>query len=99
MGTMERGITIAEGVVIEESRAAERRRLFWLGWAAAFWISGIASGLFALGISLLTACSVLKDSRGLGIVVSSTLIGCLGALLLAAHGMDRIAALKRDSER
>ena len=100
MGTIERGITIAEGVAITDPRAAvERKRLFWLGWVAAFWVLGIASGIAALCISLLTAFSVLHESRRLGIVVSAMLIGCLAAMLLASHGMDRMAAVRRDSER
>lgn len=97
MASIENGITIADGAAFSKPRAgAGRRRKFWLSWVAAFGTVGIGSGVAALGISLLTACSVLRESRGLGVLVSSMLIGCLGALLLAAHGMDRLAAVRRD---
>lgn len=95
-----RELTVAEHVAIGEPRvASESKRRFWLAWMATFGVFGSASGIFALSISFLTACSVLQQNRGLAIMVSTMLIGCLAAMLLAAHGMDRLAALKRDSGR
>ena len=101
---MERDMTMSAGPAVhldtgeEPSRAGEKRR-FWLGWVAAFGVFGISSGTAALMVSFLTVCTVLHESRGLSLLVSSMLIGCLGALLLAAHGMDRMAAVRRDGER
>ena len=99
MRAFESEITIIDGEPRSESRRAERKNGFWLCWVAAFGVSGFATGVVALCISFLTACSVLQEDRGLSIIVSSMLIGCLGALLLAAHGMDRMAAARRDGER
>ena len=72
---------------------AESNRGFWLGFVAVFGLAGVLSGSVALVVSLLTACAVLRDGKGLSILVSALLLGCLGSLLLAAHGMDRVAAL------
>ena len=72
----------------------ERKRRFWLASVAMFGLVGMMSGSTALVISLLTACSVLREGKGLGILVSGLLLGSLGALLLAAHAMDRFAALR-----
>jgi hypothetical protein len=77
----------------------ERKRLFWLASVAVFGLVGVMSGSTALVISLLTACSVLSEGKGLSILVSGLLLGCLGALLLAAHAMDRFAALIWEEKR
>ena len=78
-------------------RPAERKRSFWLGWVAAFGVGGTVCGVTALIISLLTALAILNESRASSIAVSGLIVGCLASLLLAAHGMDRIAAARRDS--
>ena len=69
------------------------KRRFWLGFVAVFGLFGIMSGSLAMVLALLTACAVLREGKGSSIFVSALLLGCLGALLLAAHGMDRVAAL------
>ena len=82
-----------------EGDSAERKRQFWLGWVVSFAAVGLASGATALAVSFLTACTVMHESRRLSIAVSSMLVGCLASLLLASHGMDRLAVLRRESER
>jgi hypothetical protein len=77
---------------------ADSKRRVWLVVVAVFGLIGVMSGSAALVISLLTACAVLRDGKGSSILVSALLIGCLGALLLAAHGMDRFAALRWDEK-
>jgi hypothetical protein len=77
-------------------RPAERKRSFWLGWVAAFGVGGTVCGVTALIISLLTALAILNENRSSGIAVSGLVVGCLASLLLAAHGMDRMAAARRD---
>lgn len=78
---------------------AQNKRRFWLGWIGAFGLFGVMSGSAALVISLLTACSLLKEVKGLSIFVAALLLGWLGALLLSAHGMDRLAALRWEEKR
>lgn len=96
----ERNVVMLANAAVRSARpsAAESKRRFWLGVIGAFGFAGVAGGLFALVISLLTVCGVLHESHALGIVVSALLVGCLAALLTAAHGMDRLAAARRDEE-
>ena len=98
MATMNREIGLAAALEMKMSgRAAAQKRRFWLGWLAGFATAGTGSGIVALTISLLTACGALRESRGMSVVVSGLLVGSLGALLLAAHGMDRLAAARIES--
>lgn len=87
-------------VIIEETAKAghrERKRRLWLGVVAVFGGGGTASGITALVLSFLTYCGVTSEARPMSIAVSMLLIGCLAALLFAAHGMDRLAAIRREA--
>ena len=91
-------LVLANAVVPAPPGPAERKRRFWLGVIGAFGFAGVAGGVVALVISLLTGCGVLRESHAMGIVVSALLVVCLAALLTAAHGMDRLAAERREAE-
>ena len=99
----ERGMTLTPSASIhadanDERKSAERKRLFWLGWVGGFACVGILAGAAALVTSFLTACRVIHEGPALGIIVSALLVGCLASFLLTAHGMDRIAALRREND-
>jgi len=99
----EPNLTFPRNITVQVAQAAnsspsELKQRFWIGVIAFCGFSGVASGVTALLISLLTFGGLLREGRGMGLVVSALLVGSLGALLMAAHGMDRIAAVRRSEE-
>lgn len=99
----ERNISIAARTLISDDRCekveTERRRMVWLASIAFLGAMGMLAGITALIISLLTLCGILLENRRTSLAVTALIVSCLGTLLLAAHGMDRLAALRRKIER
>lgn len=96
----ERNITMLMDLTLKAAAASGSlprtpKSRFWVGWVVTFVVGGVLSGLTALFISLLTALTILERTKSLSVVVSALLVGCLVALLLSAHGMDRIGAVRR----